>query len=329
MHIAVTGASGRVGRSVATALVERGHTVVGLDLVAPAHPVDGVDYLIGDLAGLPDADPRLGGIEAVAHLGALMSWDARDADRLMTANVLATERLVRALDGSAMRRFVLASSGEVYPENDPVRQPIDETHPRLPRTWYGLSKVLAEDIVAFAGRTAGWSTVVLRFAHTQDPAELLDPDSFFSGPRFFASRRIARERAAGHDAVVRALEPYEGHDDTLLVAHREDGLPVQMGILATADLAAGVVLALEASTTGHEVIGLGPDEPTDLGVFATELAAAAGLGTVDVTLPASAPSYTTSNERARSVLGFRPSIDRAEFVRLAVAARHAGGASTR
>jgi UDP-glucose 4-epimerase len=320
MHIAVTGASGRVGRAVTALLVERGHRVLGLDLVAPREPVDGAEYLVGDLADLPAADPRLADVEAVAHLGAYMSWNPADAEKLFNANVTATMRLIRAL-GSSVQRFVLASTGEVYPENSPVYQPLDEDHPRLPTTWYGESKVLAEELVAFAGRSNGWDSVVLRFSHTQDPAEILDPDSFFSGPRFFASRRLERERAAGNAEVVAALEPYAGDDGTLLVASRADGAPVQMGILATPDLAAGVVLALEADTSGHEVIGLGPDEPTDLGVFARELAAAAGLGTVEVTLPVTAPSYTTSNARARDLLGFRPSIDRAAFVRLAVEAR--------
>lgn len=320
MKIAVTGASGRVGRAVTAVLVEGGHTVLGLDLVAPREPVAGADYLVGDLADLPAADPRLAEVEAVAHLGAYMSWAPEDAEKLFHANVTGTMRLIRAL-GPSVRRFVLASTGEVYPENAPAYQPLDEDHPRTPTTWYGESKVLAEELVAFAGRTNGWDTVVLRFSHTQDPAEILDPDSFFSGPRFFASRRIARERAAGNTAVVAALEPYAGDDSTLLVATRADGAPVQMGILATPDLAAGVVLALEAQTAGHEVIGLGPDESTDLGVFARELAAAAGLGTVDVTLPVTAPSYTTSNARARELLGFRPRIGRAEFVRRAVEAR--------
>lgn len=320
MHIAVTGASGRVGRAVTAQLVERGHSVLGLDLVAPREPIPGADYLLGDLADLPAEDPRLAGVEAVAHLGAFMSWNPADVEKLFHANVTATMRLTRAL-GPSVRRFVLASTGEVYPENAPQYQPLDEDHPRRPTTWYGESKVLAEELVRFAGRGNGWDTVVLRFSHTQDPAEILDPDSFFSGPRFFASRRIERERAAGNTEVVAALEPFAGDDETLLVASRADGAPVQMGILATPDLAAGVVLALEADTTGHEVIGLGPDESTDLGVFARELADAAGLGTVEVTLPVSAPSYTTSNARARELLGFRPSIDRAEFVRLAVEAR--------
>ena len=321
MLIAVTGVSGRVGRAVAAELLARGHRVMGLDLVAPAHPLPGVEYLLGDLADLPASDARLGQVEAVAHLGAYMSWDPADAEKIVHANSTATIRLLRALEGSATRRFVLASTGEVYPENAPQYQPLDESHPRRPTTWYGLSKVLAEDSVAFAARAQGWDAVVLRFSHTQDPAEILDPDSFFSGPRFFASRRIAREEAAGHADVVAALAPYSGDDSTLLVASRVDGEPVQMGILATPDLAHGVVLALEAHTTGVEVVGLGPDSSTDLGAFARALAEAAGLATVEVTLPVSAPSYRTSNARARSLLGFEPSIDLDEFVRLAVTAR--------
>ncbi|GAA4177876.1 NAD(P)-dependent oxidoreductase [Gryllotalpicola koreensis] len=320
MRIAVTGASGRVGRAVAAELVSRGHEVLGLDRVAPAEPVDGVEYIVADLSGLPARDPRLASVDAVAHLGAYMSWDDEQADAVFEANATGTQRLVRALEGSRVRRLILASTGEVYPENAPQYQPLDEDHPRLPTTWYGLSKVVAEETVAFAGRRNGWSTVVLRFAHTQDPAEILDPDSFFSGPRFFASRRIDRERAAGHDSVVAALEPYADRDDTLLVARREDGAPVQMGILAASDLAHGVVLALEAPTSGHEVIGLGPDSSIDLGDFARDLARAAGLSTVEVRLPVSAPSYTTSNARARRLLGFAPRIDRDELIRLAVAA---------
>jgi UDP-glucose 4-epimerase len=323
MLIAVTGVSGRVGRAVAAELLARGHAVLGLDRVAPAHPLEGVDYLIGDIAELPRADARLASVEAVAHLGAYMSWDPAEAERIIDANSTATIALIRALEGSRTRRFVLASTGEVYPENSPEYQPLDESHPRRPSTWYGLSKVLAEEAVAFAARTQGWSAVVLRFSHTQDPAEILDPDSFFSGPRFFASRRIAREEAAGNAGVVVALAPYADDDSTLLVASRVDGEPVQMGILATPDLAHGVVLALEAQTSGFEVVGLGPDSSTDLGAFARALANEAGLGTVEVTLPATAPSYRTSNARARSLLGFEPSIGFDEFVRLAVEARSA------
>lgn len=324
MRIIVTGTSGRVGSTVAAQLVERGHEVIGIDRVAPATPLPAVDYIVSDLTALKVGDPRLAGAEAVAHLGAYMSWRDDDAEALYDANVTGTMALVRALTGSPVTRFVLASTGEVYPENAPQYQPLDESHPRLPRTWYGLSKVLAEDIVAFAGRTLGWSTVVLRFSHTQHPAELLDPSSFFSGPRFFAKARFAKEEAAGNAAVADQLRAFaDDVDDTVIIASRADGTPTTMGIMASPDLAHGVVLALEAETQNHEVIGLGPDASTDLGAFAARLADAAGLTTTPVILPASAPAYTTSNTRAHDVLGFVPEFDEERMVEAAVAARRA------
>lgn len=322
MRIIITGTSGRVGSTVAAQLIDRGHEVIGIDRVAPTSRIPGVEYIVSDLTALEPRDPRLASAEAVAHLGALMSWNDADAEALFDANVTATHSLVRAVSGSRTKRFVLASTGEVYPENAPEYQPLDEHHPRRPRTWYGLSKVLAEEIVAFGGRTLGWDTVVLRFSHTQHPAELLDPSSFFSGPRFFAKARFEKEDAAGNDFVANQLRAFaDDTSDTVIVATRSDGTPTTMGIMASPDLARGVVLALEGDTTGHEVLGLGPDASTDLGSFAQRLASAAGLPTTTVTLPADAPSYTTSNTRAREVLGFEPEYDEERMIAAAVAAR--------
>lgn len=324
MRIIVTGTSGRVGSTVAAQLVERGHDVIGIDRVAPASPIPGIEYIVSDLTALEPRDSRLADAEAVAHLGAFMSWNESDAEALYDANVTGTLALVRALTGSQTTRFVLASTGEVYPENAPEYQPLDEQHPRLPRTWYGLSKVLAEEIVAFGGRTLGWNTVVLRFSHTQHPAELLDPSSFFSGPRFFAKARFAKEEAVGNRVVADQLRAFaDDTSDTVIVASRADGTPTTMGIMASPDLAHGVVLALEGETSGHEVLGLGPDVSTDLGSFAARLASAAGLPTTTVTLPTSAPSYTTSNARARELLGFEPEYDEDRMIEAAVAAREA------
>ncbi|MET8473761.1 NAD(P)-dependent oxidoreductase [Streptomyces sp. NPDC004856] len=320
MHIVVTGAAGRVGRAVTAQLVERGHQVTGIDMARPASPVEGVRYVTAAFSELEPGDQRLAGIDAVAHLGAMMSWRDADAAAMFEANVVGTFRLIEAAAPHGVRRLVLASTGEVYPENAPAYLPLDEAHPRNATTHYGMTKVLSEDLADFAGRKYGMAVTTLRFAHTQDPAELLDPDSFFSGPRFFLHRRLEKERAAGNTDVVRQLEAWDG-GEALIAPRRADGRPVRMGILATEDLARGVVLALEADASVDGVFGLGPDESTDLAEFARALGAAAGLPVVDVTVPNTAADYWTLNARARELLGFRQRIGAEEMVAQAVEAR--------
>ncbi|MFC7624578.1 NAD-dependent epimerase/dehydratase family protein [Microlunatus sp. GCM10028923] len=321
MYVAVTGASGRIGSEVARQLVAAGHRVLGIDRVPPTAAPAGTEHLVCDLADLAPADPRLAGVEAVAHLGAYMSWREEDARALFEANVTGTFALLQAVEGLPLSRFVLASTGDVYPETTAAPgERIDEDHPRLATGHYGLSKIMAEEVVQFAHRR-GVPTVTLRFCHTQDPAELLDETSFFSGPRFFLHPRLDRARAAGDTALVQQLEAADAGPDTLIAVRRADGSPARMGILATADLAAGVVLALtRPDVPSGAVIGLGPDQPLDLADFVGRLAAAASLPVVDVTVPA-APSYATSNQRACELLGFRVGVDVPAMVEAAALAR--------
>jgi len=320
MRVMVTGAAGRVGRAVVATLTAAGDEVVGFDLREPAERVAGVRYVTGGLEALGADSPALRDVDAVVHLAALMSWVDADADAMFSANVVGTYRLLEAVARKGLRRFVFASSGEVYPEMRPAYQPLDERHPRQPTSYYGMTKVLGEELVAFSARMHGLPAVTLRFSHVQDPAELLDPDSFFSGPRFFLRRRLERERLRGNTAVVRALEAHGGGGDKLIAAHRQDGKPVRMCILAAEDMARAIRLALRTPGIEGEVIGVGPDEPIDLAQLARLLGEGSGLPVVDVTFPNDVASYWTLNGRARELLGFRPSISYADMARAAVRA---------
>ena len=60
------------------------------------------------------------------HLGAFMSWAPADRDRMFAVNVEGTRRLLDAASAAGVRRFVFASSGEVYPENRPEFLPVTE-----------------------------------------------------------------------------------------------------------------------------------------------------------------------------------------------------------
>jgi UDP-glucose 4-epimerase len=72
------------------------------------------------------------------------------------------------------------------------------------------------------------------------------------------------------------------------------------------DIAAGVLLALDAPRAVNATLFLGPDEATPLDVAVDALEARTGLPVVRANLPGPAVDYTTSNARARELLGFRP-----------------------
>ncbi|GLY73968.1 NAD-dependent epimerase/dehydratase family protein [Actinoallomurus iriomotensis] len=320
-RVLVTGAAGRIGQHVVAALAAAGHAVTGLDARAPLSPVAGVRYVTGRLEELTPTDAVFDDVDAVIHLGALMSWNDTEAAAMVDSNVTGTFRLLESVARRPLRRFVFASTGEVYPELTPVYLPIDEHHPRRPTSYYGMTKALGEELVRFYERKHGLPAVTLRFSHVQDPEELLDPESFFSGPRFFLSRRIARERAAGNERSAAALAAHtDGDKDALIAATREDGMPVRMGILAASDMATAVLLALESPRAVGQTLGVGPDEPVDLAELAREMGRRTGLRVAEITVPDTAANYWTLNARARELLGFRPALRYDDMVDRAVTA---------
>src|SRR5690606_28085435 len=109
-------------------------------------------------------------------------------------NVRGTFNLLRAASKAGVGRFVFASSGEVYPELNSVYLPIDEAHPTHPTSMYGLSKLLGEEMVQNFARRTGLPYAILRFSHTQSAEELFDPNSFFSGPRFYVNAKLRQLR---------------------------------------------------------------------------------------------------------------------------------------
>lgn len=294
--ILVTGSAGRVGRAVMASLRAQGRAVRGFDLRADAPDIAGA---LEDRAAVTAA---MEGVTEVLHLGAFMSWAPQDADKMFRANVDGTRHLLEAAKG--VRRFVFASSGEVYPENRPQSLPVTEDHPLRPTSPYGLTKLLGEEIVRFHTR-AGLDTVILRFSHTQDAAELLDESSVFSGPRFFLQPRIRQQEAFGNAANVAALRAADPGHPAHVLARSAAGRPYLMHITDTRDMVAGILLALDHPAAAGMTFNLGADMAVDLGDLLPRMAQATGLPLVTVDLPGDGVYYQTSNARIRDTLGFR------------------------
>lgn len=315
MRVLVTGASGRIGRRVAGALLERGDSVVGLDRVASGLGHERYREVVGAFEDDAAVGRAIRGCEAVLHLGAFMSWVRADIARVHAANTDGTFVLLQAAVRERVGRFVFASSGEVYPETRPVRVPLDESHPLKPESVYGLTKLIGEEMVEFHRRVHGLATVILRFSHTQDADELLDPGSFFSGPRFYLRARIRQQEAFGNQAVVDALRAYDDGRERLLVSRGRDGRVFRMPIADARDICGGVLLALDSERAVGQTLNLGPDEAVRFDEAVELLREVTGLPVADVTLPVAAVDYVTSRARAREILGYRTQWPFAAMVR--------------
>ncbi len=306
MTILVTGSAGRIGKRLAEALLQRGERVRGFDL----RPSGITHPLYAETPGAFDdaaaAGAALEGVTAIFHLGAFMSWLPQDQDRLFAANVEGTRRLLEAAITARVRRFVFASSGEVYPEGMPESLPVTEDHATRPRSAYGLTKLLGEELVRWAGRSHGLPFTILRFSHTQDAAELLDPDSMFSGPRFFLQPRIRQQEAFGNRAAVSALRAADDGAPAMVMARNEKGRPFRMMITDTRDMVAGLLLVLDREEMTGETCNLGATLPVDFGTVLPAMAEITGWPLRIVDLPGPGVFYETSNARFRILTGFEP-----------------------
>ena len=280
--------------------------MTGFDRVSRSQSHDGYHEVVGDFLDVDVVERAVRNADAVLHLGAMMSWLPADAPGLFAANASGTMNLLVSAARARVNRFVFASSGEVYPEVRARYSPIDESHPREPVSAYGLSKLAGEDAVEFFRRTQNLATVILRFAHTQDAAELLDPSSFFSGPRFYLRSKIRQQRAFGNERALAALVPHDDGTEKLLLQCAEDDRPYRMMIADTRDIADGVIAALDSERAVGETMNLGPDAPVRFDEAVARLAEATHLPVASVRMPGPAVDYVTSNRRAREILGYRP-----------------------
>lgn len=107
MTVAVTGATGFLGRAVLRALAQR--EVPARCLVrGGSPPPDGVEVIAGDLSDRAALDALVRDTDAVIHLAALMG--SSDARALDAVNVDGTRALLEAAQAASVGRFVHISS---------------------------------------------------------------------------------------------------------------------------------------------------------------------------------------------------------------------------
>ena len=180
MKIVVTGAAGFIGSHLAETLANQGHSVVGIDSFTDYYAAQlkqanaedvaaaGVTLHRLDLA-TDDLASALDGAAFVFHLAGQPGISASTplADYVRN-NVVATDKLLTACQQqSSLRCFVNVSTSSVYGRHayDP-----EDAAPK-PTSYYGVSKLAAEQLALALYREKGFPATSLRIFSVYGPRE--------------------------------------------------------------------------------------------------------------------------------------------------------------
>ncbi|PAK10393.1 NAD-dependent dehydratase [Burkholderia ubonensis] len=166
-NVAITGASGFVGRAVSRAFLQRGDTVFGF-VRRPGSTVAGVRELALPAAVGGEFDlqwPDAVRCECVIHLAARVHQMADGAvDPLAEYRAINVEGalcVARVAHEAGVKRFVYVSSIKAVGERS-AGHPLRESDAPAPGDPYGVSKLEAERALAEFGRQSGLEIVVVR-----------------------------------------------------------------------------------------------------------------------------------------------------------------------
>ncbi len=165
--ILVTGGAGYIGSHTVKLLLRAGYEVVIFDDLSSGHRefILTPHFVQGDLRDQTAVEEVFSRypIRGVIHFAALtkVGESVEDPEPYYAVNVVGGLNLLRAMRDHAVRNIVFSSSAAVY--GDPQELPIREDHPKAPKSPYGRTKWIFEEILGDYARAYGMRYISLRY----------------------------------------------------------------------------------------------------------------------------------------------------------------------
>src|SRR6516165_12537969 len=173
MRIAITGATGFLGRYLVRQFAEAGHQLrcwhrPDSDRGGFEKQADAIEWLPGSLGDQAAVRELIRGADAVVH--AAVQWEGPRnrgagrhgaADAFFGVNLTGSLQLFQAAFEAGVSRFVFLSTCAVH-EVILDGRPLDEAHPLWPTSHYGAHKAALEAFVHSCGLGQGWPICALR-----------------------------------------------------------------------------------------------------------------------------------------------------------------------
>jgi UDP-N-acetylglucosamine/UDP-N-acetyl-alpha-D-glucosaminouronate 4-epimerase len=299
----VTGGGGFIGSHLVEELLKRGHAVRILDNFSTGKhenlPAQGTYELVeGDVADPATARRGVAGCDFVLHQAAIPSVpkSVHDPAASNHANVDGTLQILLAARDAKVRRVVFAGSSAIY--GDTVVLPKREDMRPTPLSPYALQKLVGEQYCQLFTRLYGLETVTTRYFNVFGPRQ--DPGSAYSGVISLFVKALSEDRAP--------------------TVHGDGGQTRDFTYVG--DVVNGVLRCCEAPKVAGEVINVAAGGRVSLLELIQTLQIILKKDVAPVFAPTREGDVRDSQAdivKARSLLGFEPSVSFEDGLRRTVA----------
>lgn len=166
MRILVVGGAGYIGAHVVKELLQAGYDVRVFDNLSTGQKENlfkEAEFVQGDILDCASIEKAMKGIDGVVHLAAkkAVGESMEKPDLYASNNLNGTINVLNAMMKENVKYFVFSSTAAVY--GMPNVEVLDEETPLNPINFYGFSKKMIEDVLAWYDRLKGIKFVSLRY----------------------------------------------------------------------------------------------------------------------------------------------------------------------